>query len=747
MPSEQTKPQVELRRHLGRPTVFIDGEPHPLPGYNFHRDHVPLFSQHKMGVYLIEPMPAPGDYYCRMFWVGDEVSSAPLAPSEPGLLDLDQQAEYALAHDPNAYLIVRFGTRDPHSWRELHPADYFITEEGETLDTPSFASDLFWEMAARFSAALVKYVEGRDWAHRVLGYANFHYEEGVHPPVAQGWLFDHNPFMLHKWRRFLEGKYDTEETLQKAHGNADLSFANIAIPTDRLRSAMADFTQIAYWQAGADNQDLRDYLELNRDLWHQRFRQLAGAMAGAADRKVLFLHDALKQTMLGWNLLGFFAYESLGRHNSWSPGYPEFMAGSGNIGVAALFDAPGCDGLITPHDYQARGSGGVYEPEGIVDSAILRGKYFCGEMDQRIGGDIGAARDLRELSAIVWRNFATSFTRGFNSYWMHGFTVHNWFEEEPAQQLVRRHIEAIKESIHWPHQTMPGIAMILDDAGVLETSGNGNFLNEAIMWEQKMGLARCGVPHRIYLFEDLELENFPAHRVFYFPNLFHADEERMELLRQKVFRAGNVVVWGPGSGISDGEKIGPESAARLTGFDFEMLPANAARRILLSNFAHPLTHDLDADTTIGGPLPYGPILLPTDGLELGLAWTKGGQNQIGMSLKEFGRGARGVYRGERELGPGDYAALFMAAVPLPANLWRNIARFAGAHVYCESNDIVLANGSMVALHSLKGGVKKLALQKSAKVRDVVANTDYARNATAITFDLQPPETRVFLLES
>ena len=60
MPSQQTKPQVELRRHLGRPTVFIDSEPHPLPGYNFHRDHVPLFSKHKMGVYLIEPMPAPG---------------------------------------------------------------------------------------------------------------------------------------------------------------------------------------------------------------------------------------------------------------------------------------------------------------------------------------------------------------------------------------------------------------------------------------------------------------------------------------------------------------------------------------------------------------------------------------------------------------------------------------------------------------------------------------------------------------
>ncbi len=382
--------------------------------------------------------------------------------------------------------------------------------------------------------------------------------------------------------------------------------------------------------------------------------------------------------MLGWNLYGFFGYDNFGRHISWSPAYPEFMAGSGHI---------------------------------------------------------GAARDPRELQALVWRNFATSFTRGFNSYWMHGFTVHDWFEEDQVQHMVRRHLDAIKESIRWSHRTMPGIAMVLDDSGVLET--NGNFLNEAIMWEQKMGLARCGVPHRIYLFEDLELENFPPHRVFYFPNLFRVDEKRMEILQQKVFRAGKVVVWGPGSGISDGQQISPAAATRLTGFHFhfEMLPANAARRILLSRFDHPLTHNLRAATVIGGPLPYGPILLPTDGLELGLAWTKGGHNHIGMSLKEFGRGA-----------PGNWAALFMAAVQLLASLWRNIARFAGAHVYCESNDIVLANSSMVALHSLKGGPKRLVLPAPSNVRDVVANTEYARNTSEIEFDLDPPETRVFLLE-
>jgi hypothetical protein len=44
---------------------------------------------------------------------------------------------------------------------------------------------------------------------------------------------------------------------------------------------------------------------------------------------------------------------------------------------------------------------------------------------------------------------------------------------------------------------MPGIAMIIDDTAVLETNGSGNFLNKAVMWEQKMGIARCGVLQEI----------------------------------------------------------------------------------------------------------------------------------------------------------------------------------------------------------------------------------------------------------
>lgn len=747
----QKLPDVEVKMYNGKPTVFIDGKPNALAGYSpgstrqFYDTYMPLFYKHKMGVYLIWMGHLSYDPWGSRFWHGDSISSSPVVQVPPDYFDLDQQVEHIMKGDPNAYIVIRFYSRGPESWSRLHPTEYCINDEGKVLDTPSLASDYFWNAASKFHAALVEYCESQPWANRVIGYNTHYLDEGCHMPAAEGWLFDHNPAMLLKWRDFLKNKYGSVDTLRAAYGDTTLTFETIEVPEDKLRKSVPEVSGILYWQSAKDNQPLRDYLELQRDLWHLRFRQSGAAMEGAAKRKVLILHDALKQTMLGWNHNGFFRYawEKI----SWNLAFPEFMAGSGHMGVASLFEnSPGFSGLLTPHDYQARGIGGVYEPEGIVDTAILRGKYFWAEMDTRSGTkDIGPARDVREWAGITWRNFANSFTRGYNSYWMYGFFIADWFPSDPVQEVIARQVDVINKSINWKHETVPGIAMILDDAAVLETNGSGNYFNESILWEQKMGIARCGVPFRIYLFEDLALDNFPKHRVYYFPNLFKADDIKLSLLRKKVFRDGNVVVWGPGSGISDGVTIGTASATRLTGFNFEMIPANAQRRILISNFDHPATEGLDAALIIGGPLSFGPVMLPTDGTELGVAWTKGGNNHIGLSVKEFGKGAKGTYKGSSPLGEGDYAAVFSTAVPLPASLWKNIARYACAHIYSETNDIIFADNSVVALHSLQSGKKRIMLPGVFRVHDLVNDKEYSSGTQEIVFDHRSPDTHVFLI--
>jgi len=125
----------------------------------------------------------------------------------------------------------------------------------------------------------------------------------------------------------------------------------------------------------------------------------------------------------------------------------------------------------------------VYKTEGIAYSAVLRGKLLYGEMATRTWvrtrNEIRLARDVREYAANTWRNLATGFTRGYQSYWMERGT--GWFDPEEIRHMMRRQEAVIKESVQWRHQTMPGIAMILHDQAVLGTNGAGNFLSEAVL--------------------------------------------------------------------------------------------------------------------------------------------------------------------------------------------------------------------------------------------------------------------------
>jgi hypothetical protein len=744
--------RVEVRMYKGKPAIHVEGEPLPLPAYspvgyrpNLFHAAVPPFAEHGMGAYFLtaprlKNPPAWGE---SPFWEGDEIRAA---PRDPAPLSLDEQAAFILERDPEAWFFVRNGPLDPPSWRALHPDQLVVNEAGERLDCPSLASDLHWEDCARATTAVIRYCEGRPFAHRLLGYWYGMRMEGTHEPLVRHDLYDHSPLMQERWRAFLRERYGGDvDALRAAHGDPDLAFETARVPCDPLRGSTREVKDLLYWQPATANRPLRDYLLLTARLYHRAMRRLFRASREATDRRRVFLYDALKQSMQGWTNLGFFHPEY-----GWPDHYAELMAGSGHLEVADLLaEEEGFGGLVTPHDYHHRGVGGVCEPEGCADSCVLRGKYFFCELDIRTfhddaeHGAYGCARDAREFAAISWRDAASSITRGFNGYWMD--LVRDWFSHPDLQASIGPAVEVLRRSLEWEHRTVPGIAMILDDQCVLETNGDGAPLQELVMWEWRRGLAHCGVPFRIYLLEDLALEQFPEHRVYYFPNLYRVDEERLNLVRRRCCRDGNVVVWGPGSGISDGATLGPEHAARLTGFDFHWLPVNHPRRFRFSNFDHPLAVGFGPDDWVGGPLAYGPCLYPADGTEVALAWPKQARNYAGLAVKEMGRGPRGPAAAPATLGGGDWASVFATAGPLPAGLWRNLARYAGAHVYSESDDVLLADSACVALHSVQSGTKRLALPQRRAVEDLVRGEAVSAAAEEIVFELDAPATHLFRL--
>jgi hypothetical protein len=145
-------------------------------------------------------------------------------------------------------------------------------------------------------------------------------------------------------------------------------------------------------------------------------------------------------------------------------------------------------------------------------------------------------------------------------------------------------------------------------------------------------------------------------------------------------------------------------------------------------------------------LSYGPVLYPKDGTMLGQAWAKYGRVISGLSVKSFGKGARGAQTAKAELGGGDWASVFTTAVPLPADLWRGLARYAGAHVYSDDGDVLLASEEIVALHAVRSGRRTIRLPAPCSIDDLTLEKHIADRADEITFEIDGPETRVFHIE-
>ena len=607
---------------------------------------------------------------------------------------------------------IRFPNWEPASWRALHPDELFVDEQGQTIQCPSLAWALYRNDTARYVQAVVSHCEGLPWGERIIGYWTGMRFEGTHEPLVHRKLYDHSPLFLAAWRRFLRDRYGSDAALRDAWGDVDVSLDTATFPADRHhRRLLPDRPR--------QRSVPRLPAALPRPLCRTGPRSCQRPPSRATTRDRVFLLDTLKVPMQGWDNASFFNAEA-----SWPGTFHDMLAGSGHTDSAHLLDTPGLDGIITPHDYQARGLGGVYEPEGPADSLALRDKLFLCEMDTRsyTGSDgpvFSSANDPEEFAAITWRNVAASITRGFHSYYMDVHT--DWFGNPSLHAIIARQMQVMEEALHWEHRDVPGIAVVLDDAAPLETNGNGAYANEAIFWQIRDGLARCGVPVRIYLLGDLDHANLPDHRVFYFPNLFKVDDERLTLIKRRVFGRGRTVVWGPGSGISDGRTLSPHHAARLTGFNFEMLPGNLQRRTLIHDFDHPLTAGLTGGQTLGGPLAFGPALFPTDGRALGRAWTVQGRNLPGLAVKS--------------LGDGDAAwhSVFTTTVPLPAAFWRGATRLAGGHVYCESDDVLMADASCVALHCVSAGEKHLHLTTASSVTDLATGEHLADGTAGIRF--------------
>jgi len=590
----------------------------------------------------------------------------------------------------------------------------------------------------RFITHVIDWCEQQPWRDRVFGYMYLPHGEGITNLVVSGMVFDVSPVMQDAFREFLNRRYGSDAELQAAWADPGASRDAARVPhDDEWRAAQAT---VEHWIEGDELRRFRDYFELQRELSVRWYRTVVRDVRAAIDarRPCLFGIDMAKQHLLGWQHNLFF--------NGAGPDTDaiEMFNASGSIDSGEVLDEPGLDMLLTPADYTARSIGYGWEPEGIADSMLLRGKAIFIENDSRTfsptGGEhrtAGAFRTVAEVRAGFLRNCAWILTRGGYDEW--GTGGGSYYDDPQVQEHgIQPCVKLMEAAREWPHrETEHAVAMIVDDRSPWYEDGTAGFQNLACVWQRALGLAHCGIPYRIYLFSDLENEAMPDYRAYLFPNLFQLDEQRVALLERKVFRDGRLSIFGPATGITDGRTLGSEWASRVLGVEMELVRKRALRRVIVQG-DHPIVAALPAALTYGDSCAYGPVLVPADG-----ALTAAGADELGLATLVWAFNRAGLFVKDH----GTHKIAWSAAVPLPASLLRELARWGGCHVWCEDDAVVLASDTVAVLHTVKPGPHTLALPTPRRVWDVLERRQLGGETERIDLHVEPPATHIFYIGS
>jgi hypothetical protein len=736
-----TDARVVLRN--GSPVITINGEPtywasHYLRNYRVKmgdkwpegvRDAVRQFAAR--GIHRFELQVDLGWKGINEFDPAGAGIDKPIGPAVAAIIEADPQAQVMLRIGGHNLLP---GTL-PSEFTQKY-SDEIETDQNGKKYSVSFASDIGFEILSEQLAKLVRHAEAQPWAGHIAGYNIFLEFEGVPwGSVEEGAFTDYSPAMLTAWRKYLQKLYSTDAALQAAWGDDKSTLATATLPTpEEHLGGDARFI----FHHPIHGRKARDYYALVDDLIIRRHQQVARAVKQACNFRKLV------------GLMGGYAPGAGEPRSIISPvGFPELQIHkqhfSGAGAYSRLFAIPEIDFYFAPRDYLNTGMGGVCVPLHATASLRLHGKVAWLEDDQRTHLAQDASfnprlQNARESVMAHRRNAAMLYTETNATDWME--QVSNWLFDPPILDNLGQLNQLLQQSVSAPDQVPDAICVLFDEESQ-EWTKPTPLLDEELFYHQRNeGWSYCGVPVRFHLLNDLALPNFPKYKFFILPNAYHWTPEKEKLL-SKVKRDGNVLLWMYGAGYVGEKDLSVEGIERATGIRVKAEPHPWEHRVSITDFTHPITLSLPGDMTFGTSRHYGPIFRVDDPSAevLGRSFGYNMNRDAAFAIKTFGKGARGDGRSTR--GVGDYASIYCETPNLPAPLIRGMARYAGCHVYLESNDFLVAGKDLLMVHSAKPGERTLRLPQRSTVTEWPSGKIVGRNVKQFKFNLCEPGTAMF----
>lgn len=686
----QTPKSAEVKPHLGRPTLFVNGAPQTPAFYALTHAYGGRWSWEEVPARNLNNFCQIGfrlyqvDLYFEDIWSKNR-DTLDIAKAQ-------RQVRGVLDQCPDAGVVIRIHVNAPFWWNEAHPDECTRFADGP-VDTTLKAGPPFHNEQHDIHRALRASLASEKWrtdagekltefcrklaqtpeGNAVIGmhvaggiYGEWHYWGFIeHDP-------DTGPAMTRYFRTWLRTRYGTDAALRNAWKTAAFTLETATVPdtTERLR------THDGFFKDPTQDQRTIDYFTAQQQV--------------VADVALHFCR-LVKETWPRPLVTGiFYGYLHM-TFNRQTVG--------GHLFVRQVMESPYVDYLAAPQTYwgPSRQAGGSGNSRGIVESALLHGKLWLDEIDNGYLHPKTDYDNIRygerydaEYASILRRCALLPLMRGIG-FWFYDFGLQKGFGwwDNPKYLAAMRAEKAFFDA----RQTVP----YRSEADVLYVWSQDVFyyLKSALLpislnvldhsAEQAL---RCGVVgDHVYDF-DLDRVNLPQYKAVVFMNAYKLSDAQRKFVSEKVARGGRTLVFNYLTGFANGERLDLRFVQGLTGMKLERVSSPAAPKVRFLNPGY--------EYGFNGAIT--PLAVPTDPVAEPLARLADTDRPVIVrkKLKDF----TSVY----------------CALPLNGTEgFRAIFRAAGCHVYNEANDFTYAHSGLLLLHTKDGGSRTLRLRNGQAV--------------------------------
>jgi hypothetical protein len=723
----------EVKDHHGTPTLLLDGQPTFTTIYltvrNFRHASQewqpdPYFEQFRDAGFHFYSIELPTRFDDAYDPSNGTINSAAFIP-------LDNLRRYAEV-DPQARFLLRVGTEprgENSAWLQRHPDQWEVLESRAKgiYPTPSYASKAWLDDASDFIRALIAYIYEHELDRHILGYliCGGDSAEWVKVGPMEDWAGDFSAPMQNAFGDWLRAKYGDVHTLRTAWGdpNVDFDQPNL-IPSPEEQSA----TDLFLFKDPRKRRKAIDHFQCLADIVAGDIDHLCGVAKHACRREHLAgaFYGYVQEIV--WNN-GFFGQRLADADVEHAAG-----ARSGHAGLKKVLASPNVDFLSSPYSYGFRGTGGegsFMSPQASVRRA---GKLWVSEEDMRThlwpaNSYYGQTRTTWETCEVLKRQMANIITHGAGAWWCDwGKPEGGAYAEPELMQVFQRSLQIGQRALTLPDRTASAeTAVVIDAESAFYRSTLNNF--DMPSWRNHAwGIVRMGAPVEVILLSDLLEGNVHDYKFYFFANTVHFSAADRQKVKQIVRRDGKLALWVYAPGFAD-EDLSEEHCADLTGIRLRMTPRQWSAHIYVSNFDHPVTRNLPTSTFWGTDMRLGPLFTVDDPnvTTLGTVVINQGRCEPGFVLRQ----------------DKGWTSAYSAAPNIPPGVLRELARFAGVHIYSESEDVMYADRNFVALHTVRAGEKTVHLPHPADVWEVYSERQLARNTNTFTDTMQAGATHLY----